>query len=416
VEQLWSGVIIWLGLAFLASLISWRLGISVALVELVVGITAGNSFHLEITPWVNFLASLGALVLTFLAGAELESAVIKKFWKASLALGVVSFAAPFALAWMLAQFVFGWGLRAAQIAGLAMSTTSVAVVYAVMVETGLNETPLGKLILAACFVTDLGTVIALGLLFTNFGATFWIFVAATAVAMATLPRITPFLLRKLNAHSSEPEVRYLLLVLAGLALLAVRGGSEGVLPAYLVGMVLADAFLGNRELIKRMRATTFALLTPFYFLKAGSLVSLRAVLASLGRLLRGEDRGEVPRPCAGRPRPGLHAARQPLLDDDDEHRPHVRDDRGAVWPQQRGHHQGAILCTGSCRDPHRDCAYAGGAVVLRTACAGDGEPVWSQEGSSPCLARSCWRTTDRRGQNWRSSTPAGSRAAHRCWS
>jgi Kef-type K+ transport system membrane component KefB len=282
VEQLWSGVIIWLGLAFLASLISWRLGISVALVELVVGITAGNSFHLEITPWVNFLASLGALVLTFLAGAELESAVIKKFWKASLALGVVSFAAPFALAWMLAQFVFGWGLRAAQIAGLAMSTTSVAVVYAVMVETGLNETPLGKLILAACFVTDLGTVIALGLLFTNFGATFWIFVAATAVAMATLPRITPFLLRKLNAHSSEPEVRYLLLVLAGLALLAVRGGSEGVLPAYLVGMVLADAFLGNRELIKRMRATTFALLTPFYFLKAGSLVSLRAVLASLG--------------------------------------------------------------------------------------------------------------------------------------
>jgi Kef-type K+ transport system membrane component KefB len=282
VEQLWGNAVVWLGLALLASLISWRIGISVALVELLVGITAGNSFHLEITPWVNFLASLGALVLTFLAGAELESSVIRKFWKASLALGAVSFAVPFALAWVLAQVVFGWGLRAAQIAGLAMSTTSVAVVYAVMVETGLNETPLGKLILAACFVTDLGTVIALGLLFTNFGATFWIFVAATAIAMVILPRITPVILRKLNAHSSEPEVRYLLLILAGLALLAVRGGSKGVLPAYLVGMVLADAFLGNRELIKRMRATTFALLTPFYFLKAGSLVSLRAVLTSLG--------------------------------------------------------------------------------------------------------------------------------------
>jgi Kef-type K+ transport system membrane component KefB len=282
VEQLWGNEVIWIGLALLASVLSWRLGISVALVELVVGIAAGNTIHPPVTDWVTFLASVGALVLTFLAGAELESAVIKKFWKASLALGIVSFVAPFALAWAVAQFVFGWDLRAAQIAGLAMSTTSVAVVYAVMVETGLNETPLGKLILAACFVTDLGTVIALGLVFTSFGVGFWIFVAATVVAMVILPRFTPFLLRKLNAHSSEPEVRYLLLVLAGLALLAVRGGSEGVLPAYLIGMVLADTFLSNRELIKRMRATTFALLTPFYFLKAGSLVSLRAVLASLG--------------------------------------------------------------------------------------------------------------------------------------
>jgi Kef-type K+ transport system membrane component KefB len=282
VEQLWSGVVVWLALALLASLISWRIGISVALVELVVGIAAGNTIRPQLTEWVTVLASVGSLVLTFLAGAELESAVVKRFWKAGLALGVVSFAAPFALAWLVAQFAFGWPLRAAQIAGIALSTTSVAVVYAVMVETGLNETPLGKLILAACFVTDLGTVIALGLLFTNFGAAFWVFVAALAVAVVVLPRITPPILRRLNSHASEPEVRFVLLVLAGMALLAVRGGSEGVLPAYLVGMVLADTFLANRELIKRLRATTFALLTPFYFLKAGSLVSMKAVLGSLG--------------------------------------------------------------------------------------------------------------------------------------
>lgn len=222
------------------------------------------------------------LVLTFLAGAELESAVIKRFWKPSLVLGIVSFAALFAVAWLVAQSVLGWDLRAAQIAGIAMSTTSVAVVYAVMVETGLNEKPLGKLILAACFVTDLGTVIALGLLFTSFGASFWIFVAATAAAVTFLPRITSPILRKLDAHPSEPEVRYVLLILASLAFLAVRGGSEGVLPAYLVGMVLADTFLANRELVKRLRATTFALLTPFYFLRAGALVLLKAVLASVG--------------------------------------------------------------------------------------------------------------------------------------
>ncbi|MBI4528150.1 MAG: cation:proton antiporter [Deltaproteobacteria bacterium] len=174
-EQLWWHASIWIGLALISSLISIRIGVSVALIELVVGIIAGNTIHPEITEWINFLASFGAIILTFLAGAELESQTLKKFWKESLALGVIGFFAPFALSWVAAEFLLGWDLRAAQIAGIAMSTTSVAVVYAVMVETGLNETPIGKLILAACSVDDLGTVIALGLLFTSFGVWFWIF-------------------------------------------------------------------------------------------------------------------------------------------------------------------------------------------------------------------------------------------------
>ena len=284
-EQLWSEALIWIGLALTSSLISLRIGISVALVELIVGILAGNSFHPRVAEWVNFLASFGAIVLTFLAGAELESQTLKKFWKESLVLGFLSFLAPFALSRFAAQFLLGWDRSAAQIAGLALSTTSVAVVYAVMLESGLNEKPIGKLILAACFVTDLGTVIALGLLFTSFGPQFWIFVGVTIIALFYLPKFTRFYLMRVNAHSSEPEVKYVYFVLMLLAYLAVGGGSEGVLPAYLVGMVLADTFLANKELIRRMRATTFALLTPFYFLKAGSLVDLKAVFASLGLVL-----------------------------------------------------------------------------------------------------------------------------------
>jgi len=281
-EQLWWDASFWVALALVSSLISLRIGISVALVELIVGIVAGNWFRPQISEWINFLASFGAIILTFLAGAELESRTLKRFWKESLVLGVMGFLAPFALSWIAAQFLLGWDLRAAQIAGVAMSTTSVAVVYAVMVETGLNESAIGKLILAACFVDDLGTVVALGLLFTSFGAWFWIFVVSTALALFLLPKVTPPYLRVVNAHSSEPEVKYIYFVLLALAYLAIRGGSEGVLPAYLVGMVLADTFLRNKELIRRMRATTFALLTPFYFLKAGSLVDLKAVAAAFG--------------------------------------------------------------------------------------------------------------------------------------
>ena len=281
-EQLWWDASFWIALALVSSLISLKIGISVALIELIIGILAGNIVHPKVTEWMNFLASFGAIILTFLAGAELESRTLRKFWKESLVLGILSFLAPFGLSWLAAELLLGWEQSAAQIAGLALSTTSVAVVYAVMLESGLNEKPIGKLILAACFVTDLGTVIVLGLLFTSFGLQFWIFIGITGAALFFLPKFTRLYLLKVNAHSSEPEVKYVYLVLMLLAYLAVGGGSEGVLPAYLVGMVLADTFLANKELIRRMRATTFALLTPFYFLKAGSLVDLKAVLASIG--------------------------------------------------------------------------------------------------------------------------------------
>ena len=230
-EELWWEASVWISLALVSSLISLKIGISVALVELMIGILAGNTIHPHLSEWVNFLASFGAIVLTFLAGAELESQTLKRFWKESVVLGLIGFFAPFGLAWWVAQFFLGWGFRAAQIAGIALSTTSVAVVYAVMVETGLNETPIGKLILAACFVDDLGTVIALGLLFSSFGLWFWIFLAATLIALFILPRVTPYYLTQVDSHSSEPEVKYLYLVLILLAYVAIRGGSEGVLPA-----------------------------------------------------------------------------------------------------------------------------------------------------------------------------------------
>jgi Kef-type K+ transport system membrane component KefB len=283
-EQLWWEASIWILLALASSLLSLKIGISVALVEIIVGIIAGNTIHPNITPWVKFLSSFGAVILTFLAGAELERDVIKKYWKESLIFGLIGFFAPFIGAWLIAQFILGWELKQAQLAGIALSTTSVAVVYAVMVETGLNEKPLGKIILAACFVNDLGTVIALGLLFTKINITLIIFTVATILAIIILPKFSEIYFRVVKNHPSEPEVKFIFLTLSLFGLFAVKSGSEAVLPAYLIGAALANLFLENRELVKRMRATTIAILTPFYFLKAGSLVNLQSILTQIGAL------------------------------------------------------------------------------------------------------------------------------------
>ena len=272
----------WIGLALLASLISIRLGISVALIEILVGVVAGNFSGLQSNVWIDFLAAFGATLLTFLAGAEIDPASLRRHLRISFAVGLVSFAAPFAAAFTFAYFVAGWTLQAAAICGIALSTTSVAVVYAVMIESGLAERELGKVILAACFITDLGTVVALGLLFANFNATLAIFVAVTAVVLLVLPRMLRLVVSRLSGRVSEPEVKLLFVVLFGLGGLAQLAGSEAVLPAYLAGLAVAGVFLSNRALVHRMRATAFSLLTPFYFLKAGRLVALPAVVAGAG--------------------------------------------------------------------------------------------------------------------------------------
>src|ERR1700740_794566 len=204
-QNVWFIASVWMGLALAGSLISIGTGISVALIEILVGVVAGNlavgleagTLHIGIagtgadggqlhhflqsTEWTNFLALLGSGVLTFLAGTEIDPISLKANWRASVLIGVLSFAIPFASAWLCGQFGFGWSLHQAQIAGIALSTTSVAVVYAVMIEGGFSDTAMGKMILAACFITDLGTVLALGTLFANYNVWLLLFVVATVV-------------------------------------------------------------------------------------------------------------------------------------------------------------------------------------------------------------------------------------------
>lgn len=281
-ENTWLISALWLGLALGASLISIRVGISVALIEIVVGALAGNTVGLEITPWADYLAGAGALLLTFLAGAEVDPVVLRKHFWPSMTTGLMGFVAPFVGVVLFARFGGGWTWPQAEIAGLALSTTSVAVVYAVMVENGYNRTELGKIILAACFVNDLATVAVLGILFANYNLWLAAFVVAVGAAMVLLPRLTPWFFRKVGNRVSEPETKFVLLVLFLLGGLGGIAKVEPVLAAYLVGMVLAPYFLVERVLAQRMRVLAFSLLTPFYFLKAGSLVEFEAVAMQAG--------------------------------------------------------------------------------------------------------------------------------------
>jgi len=272
------------GTILVASTVSVEIGLSVALIELVGGFVVGNAFSIDVPSWLSFIGSFAGIVLTFLAGAEVDVPQFKREWKASLSIGLVSFFAPFAVVGLLCYYGLGWNHRQAEIGGLALSTTSLAVVYAVLVETGLNRDLVGKRIMSATFVTDIATVAGLTILFVT--PTIWIvpFVIVSVALVVGLPKVSPWFFGRYGDRVIEPEIKLVFAVLFLLMWLGDRANSQAALPAFVLGLVMSGHYVRHRKEQERMRVVAFAFLTPFFFLKGGMNVSAHALWANLGVL------------------------------------------------------------------------------------------------------------------------------------
>jgi Kef-type K+ transport system membrane component KefB len=269
-------------LILFASMISVELGISVAITEMLAGVIAGNFLGLHTTPWIDFLASFASIVLTFLAGTEVDPVLLREKWKESLLIGGLSFLFPFLFCMAFALWVLHWTLPAAEITGVALSTTSLAVVYAVLVETGLTETRIGKMIMASTFVTDFSTALALSLLFIHPSLLLLVFIVVSAVLIVLVPKVSPWFFRRYGERVTEPEIKMIFATLFIMMLVGEIGQSHAVLPAFIFGLAMARFLSTHKTQMRRMRVVSFALLTPFFFLKSGMSISLSAVAANLG--------------------------------------------------------------------------------------------------------------------------------------
>ena len=283
----WALLAIVVGLAVLASLVSIRLGVSVAILEILAGTVAANYFGVSTTgqSWLPLVAGIGSVVLTFLAGAEIDPVAMRRTWKASASIGVLSFLAPFLAAWAFTAAVLHWTPQASLLAGVALSTTSVAIVYVVLVETGESHSPIGKLILSACFITDLGTALALSLLFVRPNEYIFLLLAAIIASTLAVPRLFDWMFARLKGRAGEPEVKLLLFAVIVLGAAAQLSGTPAVLPAYILGLALASVLGRNRDVLLKLRSLTLAFLTPFFFVNAGLNVSTAALIAGAGLIV-----------------------------------------------------------------------------------------------------------------------------------
>ena len=269
-------------LILLASIVSVEFGISAAIIEITLGVIGGNFLGLEQREWVTFVAGLGGILLTFLAGAEVDVRILREKSRESLLIGSLSFLGPFLGVMLVARYTLGWEWPAAQLAGIALSTTSLAVVYAVLVETGLTHTSIGKIIMASTFVTDFGTAAALSLLFLDPSAGTLGFAVVSIAVIAVAPRLTRSFFRRYGDRVIEPEIKLLLLLLFVLMYFAQVGASHAILPAFVLGLVLSPLFHGDLRLQRKLRVVGFAVITPTFFVNGGMNISLPLLGANLG--------------------------------------------------------------------------------------------------------------------------------------
>jgi len=273
-------------LIFAASVLSLRLGLSVAIFEILLGLAAGN-LGLRPEEWMVYIAGFGGIVLTFLAGAEVDAGLLRDNFRRAALLSFFSFFAPLAAGFLFCRYAAGWGAPASAVGGIALSETSLAVVYSVLVETGRAGSKTGRLLMACTFLTNTLTALALSAAFLKPNLYTLIFLAVSGAFLLFAGRFSGSILRHpaLSGKVIEPEIKYIFFVLLAFIYLAELGSSQAMLPAFIFGLLMSGHFRdgGAAAPVKsRLRTVAYAFITPLFFIVAGMKVSLTALWAAAG--------------------------------------------------------------------------------------------------------------------------------------
>ena len=264
-----------------AGVIGVKTRISSSIFEVCAGLVIANALGIGIAPWLDFLGTFGGLALTFLAGAEVQFVLLRKQAKQSFGIGSVAFFAPLIGIVTVLTLFTNWSWQARVAGGLSLTTTSVAVVYAVLSEYGMLKTPTAKTIIAVTFVNDILTLLGINFIQLSFNFVTLAFV----VAMVALVPVAPRLLRGVVAHfgnrAIEVELRLVLAILLAISFFANVANLQAVFGAFVLGLVLANSIQDHQQILSKMRTLTFALLAPAFFIRAGMLIVLPAVVANL---------------------------------------------------------------------------------------------------------------------------------------
>ncbi len=270
-DILMAGVLI-----VLAGYVSLRTGLSTSILELLFG---GLGRLLGITPTgtLAFLAEIGAIMLMFIAGTEIDINILKKKFKESVLLGSLIFLVPF-ITLTITHVVWKGALTHASILlGIALGATSVAVVYTILYDILILYSPLGQILFSGAMICDVISVLALSIALEKFSMLSLFYPLVLLALFLLVPKASRIIITLKS--SWEFELKIILLLMVMLAVVSSALGVHAALTAFLLGVLIAESAREHKILHEKIKGLGFGFFIPIFFFYSGLLIDFTALTA-----------------------------------------------------------------------------------------------------------------------------------------
>ncbi|WP_024786749.1 MULTISPECIES: cation:proton antiporter [unclassified Lebetimonas] len=264
-------------LIIIAGIIALEISFSPAIFEIIAGSIAANFFHMSDLKWAEFLANVGLLGLMFFAGLESDLKLLKKNFIKAVFIGVSSFLLPFVSIFLISKFILLYSLKASLLISIALSTTSLALVYPLLKDKNMLHLNSGQTLLAGAMIVDIISMFSLSFLFEGINYQNIIFLGVLLIVMFVLPKFGEKLFARYTGNHIEFPIRFIIAILISIGFLSKEIHINEAVLAFALGIFFSE-FLKEHEMIeKKLRAIIFGFVAPFFFFKAGYSIKLDVI-------------------------------------------------------------------------------------------------------------------------------------------
>ena len=233
---------------------------------------------------------VGLYYIMFLAALEMDVEGVKKN-KGRLSLfGLLTFAAPFTLTFIMSEWLLGYPTIASLLLGCLMASNTL-IAYPIVSRYGQQRKPSVALSVGASMLSLLVALVVLAALVASHngqtGVLFWLwFVAKFVIYCGGLAILIPKLTRWFLRRYSDAVMQFIF-VMAMLFMSAVLSesiGLEGIFGAFLSGLILNRYIPHVSPLMNRIEFIGNALFIPYFLIGVGMLINVRLAFSDTGVL------------------------------------------------------------------------------------------------------------------------------------
>ena len=261
-----------------SSHIGSKVPVPVAIIELGLGMGLAV-VGLKSTEPLELLASIGANMVLFMAGAEIDLKMLRAWIDRVSVLGFLSFAGPAIVALAYSR-ILGLGTGGALILIAGFAATSAALSYSILKSSGLLKLRAGQIALAAAMIADITGIVFLSLATASIDPTLALYVLVLLAVIGLQP-----LLPRVSGAPFEAEIRLMAMAIIILGVLSEAIGVHSVLTSFLLGMVVSETVRSRRELREKLESLATGFFAPFFFVTSGMSVNAVLMLRELPSIL-----------------------------------------------------------------------------------------------------------------------------------